>query len=120
MIIEVESNANVEASIFLRFKELGPAKPITHLKSYERSSRGEWCAVVGWSEEGDDPVGEAWAQPIEDSGSGFGYVVFGGTGGIRLRPVSVEEAWNLESPHQWGEAYLSLASKDDLRFKDPS
>ena len=117
MIIEVESNANVEESVFLRFKEVGPAKPVTHIKSYERSSRGEWCAVVGWNEGSVPPVCEAWAQPIEDSGSGLGYVVFGGMGGIRLRPVSIEEEWDLESPHQWGEAYLSLARKDDLRFK---
>lgn len=118
MIIEVESNENIAESVFLRFKELGPAKPITHVKSYERVSKGEWCEVVGWTDTVDQPVCQAWAQPIEDSGVGTGYVVFGGMGGIRLKPISYQEEWDLGSPHQWGETHLSLASKDDLRFRD--
>ncbi len=47
MFIEVEENPNCETSVFLRFKELGPAQRLRQVKSYERSSRGEWCDVVG-------------------------------------------------------------------------
>ena len=115
MFIEVEGNPNCEASIFLRFKELGPAKPISHIKSYDRTSTGEWCEVVGWMEEA-PYVCQAFAQLIEDSGSGFGLVVYGGNGGIRLKPDPVDEDWNLGSDNQWGEAYLTLADERDLRY----
>lgn len=36
----------------------------------------------------------------------------------RFKPINIEEAWNLESPHQWGETYLSLASDRDLRHAE--
>jgi len=115
MIIEVESNPNCETSLFLRFKEVGPAKPISHVKSYDRSSTGEWCAVVGWNEE-EPHVCQAFAQLIEDSGSGFGYVIFGGNGGIRIKPETIQEDWTLATDKQWGEGYLTLADERDLRY----
>lgn len=118
MFIEVDSNPNSESSVFLRFKDLGPPKPLLQVKSYERTSKGEWCFVVGWSDDPDNPVCQAQAQPIEDSGMGLGYIVFGGICGIRLKPVSLQEDWDIESPNQWGEAYLSLADERDLLYQE--
>ena len=56
MFVEVEDNPNCESSVFLRFKEVGPARRISHVKVFERASRGEWCSVVGWCEDTDQPV----------------------------------------------------------------
>jgi hypothetical protein len=61
---------------------------------------------------------KAYAQMVEDSGAGLTHLVYGGLYGLRFKPMNIEEAWNLESPHQWGEAYLSLASDRDLRYAD--
>ena len=44
--------------------------------------------------------------------------MYGGLYGLRFKPINIEEAWNLESPRQWGEAYLSLASDRDIRYAD--
>jgi len=44
--------------------------------------------------------------------------VSGGNGGIRLKPLEPDEAWNLENPRQWGEAYLLLADRRDVCFAD--
>ena len=118
MIVEVESNENCEASVFARFKEIGPARLVLQVRLYDRNPTGEWYWVTGWSENEQTPMCEAYAQLVEDSGAGLTHLVYGGIYGLRFRPIDIEEDWNLESPHQWGETYLSLASDRDLRYAD--
>ena len=118
MIVEVESNDNCETSFFGRFKEAGPTRQIVQVKLYDRNSTGKGYWVTGWSDNEQLPACPAFAQLVEDSGAGLTHLVYGGTQGLRFRPINVEEAWNLKSSHQWGEAYLSLASDRDLRFAD--
>jgi hypothetical protein len=115
MIVEVESNDNCETSFFGRFKEVGPARPINQVKLYDRNPAGEWYWITGWSDNEQVPTCPAYAQLVEDSGSGLTHLVYGGIHGLRFKPINMEETWNLESPHQWGETYLSLASDRDLR-----
>ena len=57
-------------------------------------------------------------QPVEESGRGAAYVVFGGIWGLRLKKAGVQEDWSLESPDQWGEAYLLLTERHDLRLDE--
>ncbi len=118
MFIEVEPNPNCETSVFLRFKELGPAHRLRQVKSYEHASRGEWCDVVGWTGADNQPVCPAMVRPVEESGRGTAYVVFGGVWGLRLKREGIQEAWSLESPHQWGEAYLFFMDRRDLRLEE--
>jgi hypothetical protein len=118
MIVEVESNENCETSLFARFKEAGPARPVLQARLYDRNPAGEWYWVAGWSDNEQTPACPASAQLVEDSGSGLTYLVYGGIYGLRFKPINIEEDWNLESPLQWGEAYLSLASDRDLQYAD--
>jgi hypothetical protein len=118
MIVEIESNENCETSFFARFKEVKPARPINQVKLYDRNPAGEWYWVTGWSDNEKSPACPAYAQLVEDSGSGLAHVVYGGLYGLRFKPSHIDEPWSLESPHQWGEAYLSLASDRDLRYAD--
>ena len=118
MYVEVESNPNCEGSVFLRFREQGPARPVAQVRLYDRVSTGEWCWVTGWQGDPANALCPAWALPVEDSGSGVAYLVRGGEWGLRLRPVKAEEPWTLDSPRQWGEAYLLLTDLRDIRFAD--
>jgi len=118
MIVEVESNDNCETGFFGRFKEAGPARQVIQVKLYDRNPTGEWYWVMGWSDNEQMPACPAYTQLVEDSGAGLTHLVYGGIHGLRFKPINIEEAWNLESPHQWGEAYLSLASDRDLRCAD--
>jgi hypothetical protein len=52
--------------------------------------------------------------PVSDSGQAEVYLVYGGDWGIRLKPESVTEGWNIESPNQHGEPYLMLISEGDV------
>ena len=116
MLIEVDSNPNSESSIFARFNELGPRREVVQIRIYDRKSEGEWCWVTGWTDDPAEPRCPAYAQMVEDSGAGMAYLVFGGVWGIRLKPIALEEEWDLHSPHQWGEPYLSLAEERDIRY----
>lgn len=118
MVVEVEPNRNCEQSVCARFKEAGPARRAMQVKSFERRSEGEWCWVTGWTDDPEQPCCPAHAQRVEDSGAGLAYMVFGGIGGIRLKPVSLAEDWNLNSANQWGEPYLLLADAKDIRYGD--
>lgn len=118
MFLEVESSENFESSLFLRFKDVGPAKPLLQVKLYDRSPRGEWCDVVGWTDDEIQPHCSALAQPVEDSGAGIAYLIFGGNCGIRMKFAKIKEPWSLESSSQWGESHLLLADLSDIKFAD--
>ena len=118
MIVEVDSNENCETGFFARFKEAGPARPVLQIRLFDRNPAGEWYWVTGWNDNAQAPVCPAYAQLVEDSGSGLAHLVYGGIYGLRFKPITIEEAWTLDSSHQWGEAYLSLASDRDLRYAD--
>jgi hypothetical protein len=116
VIVEVESNDNCAAGAFARFKEAGSARPVLQVRLYERNLAGEWCWITGWSDHPDAPPCQAYAQRVEDSGAGLAYLVYGGLHGLRMKPVQIDEPWNLTSLNQWGEAYLLLSSDRDLRY----
>jgi len=118
VIVEVESNENCEISFFARFKEAGPVRPVLQVRLYDRNPTGEWYWVTGWNDNPQAPVCPAYAQLVEDSGAGLTHLVYGGIFGLRFKPLDMDEPWSLESPRQWGEAYLSLADNRDLRYAD--
>ena len=118
MIVEVESNENCEGSVFARFKEASPARPVLQVRLYDREPAGMWYWVTGWGDNETAPACQAYARLVEDSGSGLAYLVYGGIFGLRFRPTDIEEGWDLASRHQWGEPYLSLAGERDLRYAD--
>ena len=116
MIVEVEANENCEASLFARFKEAGPPRQVHQVRLYDRNASGEWYWVTGWTDNAEAPVSPAYAQLVEDSGSGVAHLVYGGIYGLRFKPVVVDEPWSLDSSNQWGETHLSLATDRDLRY----
>ncbi len=116
MIVEVEANENCEAGLFARFKEAGPPRQVHQVRLYDRNPSGEWYWVTGWTDNAEAPVSPAYAQLVEDSGSGLAHLVYGGIYGLRFKPVVVDEPWSLDSSNQWGETHLSLATDRDLRY----
>lgn len=118
MFLEVEENTNCKGMDMMRFKELGPPRRLKQVCIYDRKDEGEWCWITGWiNTEGSSPC-PAYARPIEDSGVGMAYLIYGGNYGIRLKPLGTDEEWDLNSPNQWGEPYLVLTSPQDLMFGD--
>lgn len=118
MLLEVEENPNCESTGFKRFKELGPVRRVRQICMYDRKDEGEWCHITGWTSTSADSICPAYAVPVEDSGAGMAYLIYGGNWGLRFKPLEIEEKWDLNSPHQWGEPYLIAASPRDLKFEE--
>ena len=118
MFVEVESNPNCEQSVCARFKDVGGRRLVAQVWTDDRKAEGEWCWVTGWTDDPERPCCPASAYAVEDSGSGLAHVIVGGLWGIRLKPVSLSEAWDIESPNQWGEPYLLLANLRDIRYAE--
>jgi hypothetical protein len=116
MVVEVESNENCTDGFFARFKEAGPARQVVQVRLYDRNPVGEWYWVTGWGDDSDRPACPAYAQRVEDSGSGLAHLVYGGIYGLRFKPVTMEEPWSLTSADQWGETHLLLSSERDLGY----
>jgi hypothetical protein len=119
MFIEVDNNPNCDSSIFARFNELGPRREVLQIRTFERRPEGEWCWVTGWTDDPAQPRCPAYAQTVEDSGAGIAHLIFGGVWGIRLKPIALQEDWDLHSNSQWGEPYLSLSDPHDIRYVAP-
>ena len=118
MYLEVDDNPNYPGSISMRFKELGPARPIKQLRISDRKSEEALCWVTGWCDDPEQPLCQAYAQRVEDSGQGLAYLIYGGNWGIRLKPVNLEEDWDLYSSNQWGEAFLLIADPRSIVYVD--
>ncbi len=120
MYFEVEENPNCSENLSMRFKELGPARSVKQVRISDQPDGRDLCWVTGWQDDPAQPACPVYAQKVEESGQGMAYLVYGGNWGIRLRPVGMEEEWDLESPNQWGEPFLLLASSRNIIYKDGS
>ena len=118
MYLEVDENPNYPSSVSMRFKELGPARMIRQLRVSDRKSQGELCWVTGWRDDPKQALCPAYAQQVEESGQGLAYLIYGGNWGIRLKPVNLEEDWDLSSPNQWGEAFLLIGDDRSVVYVD--
>lgn len=120
MYFEVEDNPNWAGSVSMRFKELGPARAVKQLRVSDRTPQGELCWVIGWSDDPAGPECPAYAQPVEESGQGRAFLIYGGNWGIRLKPAGIDEPWDLSSPNQWGEAFLLIGQAGAIIYADES
>ncbi len=120
MYLEVEENPNCAAREPMRYRELGPPRPIVKVRIFDRRDEGEWCLITAVQGAGPAPWGPAMVRRVEDSGVGVAYLVFGGAWGIRLCPVDHARPWSLEDRDQWGEPYLVLTDPQDLVVDGPA
>lgn len=115
MYFEVEENPNCGHPVSMRFKELGPLRVVKQVKI---DDLGGLCWVTGWCDDPEQPLCPAHVQKVEESGMGLAYLIYGGNWGIRLKPIGLEENWDLDSPNQWGEPFLLLGDPRAIVFAD--
>ena len=107
MLIEVEVAAGDNSPLELHrmFDLLEDPRPVRRVMAPNPLGEDTWCEVTGWEDGGPCP---AMAALSEDSGEGVVLLVYGGSEGIRLRPVESAGEWDLSDGGQWGEACLML------------
>jgi hypothetical protein len=114
MYLSVDENPNCPLIEPRVFQERSEPQPVTHVLR-QREGEELWCPIVGWGANG--KPAEALARKVDDSGEGTCYLVYGGRWGLRLKEPACDDAWSMDDPHQWGEAFLLLpAEGSDLRF----
>ena len=112
--VEVEPNDNCLDLPMQVFQALEEPWRVARVKVYQPGGSDAWCRVTSWSSDGGGTPGDAYCAKVGDSGSGFAFLVHGGDWGLRLMPADLDEPWSMESPNQWGEAYLLLSELDDI------
>lgn len=120
ILIDIEDNENSGYFPIQVFETQGQPRSAAVITVPSIPGSDEPHEVVGWCS-GPDNGGvpcEAIAVIVGDSGSGQALMIHGGDHGIRLRPVSSNSPWSLESGEQKGEPYMMLATTSELLFSD--
>ena len=112
MLIEVEVIAGENSPLDLHrmFDLLEDPRPVSMVMAPNPRGEDVWCDVTGW---GDGGPCQAMAALSEDSGEGVVLLVYGGSEGLRLRPVGTDSEWDVANRGQWGEACLMLGKDTD-------
>jgi hypothetical protein len=113
--IEVEANENTPMTAMQVYKNIGEPFRVSQVAIYEGMPEATVYEVTGWSSVEGGLAVAAYAVQVEDSSEGSAYLVYGGDWGIRLRPVTSDQAWSSDAEDQFGETHLVLASAEDLR-----
>ena len=113
MFIDIDKNPNCKTNGLFVFEELSSARPIQSVRLEEKGKEIDYD-VTGVDKDG--KFVQAYAQKISDSGAAFGFLIFGGAWGIRLKPKHSQEAWSLQSQNQKGEAYIVSAEEADIIY----
>ena len=114
MELFIEDNPNCEEAGHVVFNETGPSQTISGIITGSANGDVE-CDVVGVGEGGQ--IIPAFAQPINDSGEGLAYLIYGGVWGIRLRyKDQADQPWDLNNDNQWGEPFKIYERKEDILY----
>ena len=114
LLIDIVPNSNTAEAASRIFNDAGPAREISTIVMPFGPFEGKECTITGWSADAEAPC-PAFCQRIEDSGDAFAYLIFGGNGGIRLKPASDSDPWDTFNSAQLGETYFVVDSDRYVR-----
>ena len=87
--VNVEEHHAITEGCCLRFKIASEPRPVRRVRyEAEQATSSVDCLVEAPGDGGDADGGTAWAAEVEDSGAGTSTLVYGGSLGLRLRPVA--------------------------------
>ncbi|MGP0566242.1 MULTISPECIES: hypothetical protein [unclassified Nitrospina] len=116
MFLEVEPCGNVDQPFSMMYREMESPREVYAIK-YTVQGSDQPVQVTGWDAETNAPC-PAYACRVEESGDGVALLIYGGTGGLRLKGLDDESAWDLHSAHQWGETHLVYPKDAFIVYKD--
>lgn len=116
IVLEIPPNPNCDPVDMRVFNAVDGPRPVRALKVAPWGGAASWHDVTGWTAEGEPCA--AQAQRVEDSGDGLATLVYGGTGGLRLRPSGSTQPWSAGASGQWGLPFLLTTDVEDIRFDE--
>lgn len=120
VLIDIEDNENSGYFPVQVFESQGEPRSAAVITVSGIPGNDEPHEVVGWCSNDGNTGGpcRATAVVVGDSGSGRVWMIHGGDHGVRLRPISSDLPWDLESGEQKGEPYMLLPFSSELVFSD--
>jgi hypothetical protein len=106
--LEVEENDNCDYMPMQVYEPQATSRIIVQVLLEEPDRPHGVYHVTGWSSEGDGTPVDAMYAPVSDSGQARAHLIYGGDWGLRLKPVDLDETWDIGSANQFGEPYLIL------------
>lgn len=116
MFVEVESGPNIDKDFNMIYKDVSPAREVYCVK-YSKEGEEKPVQVTGWDAATDSPC-PAYACRVEESGDGMALLIYGGSGGIRMKQLEDESQWNSHNPQQWGQTHLVYPTDSFIVYKD--
>ena len=112
--LEVEENDNCEYMPLQVYEAKADPVPVYRVRLFQPDRPHGVYEVTGWTSEESGMPCLAMYVPVSDSGQAEVHLVSGGDWGVRLKPVDIDEEWDISSANQWGEPYLMLTDKSDI------
>ena len=116
MLLDVEPCANTENGISTIYHEASPPREVYCIK-YLLGEEEKPMQVTGWDGESNTPC-PAYACKIEESGDGIALLIYGGSGGIRMKELEDESNLDCQSATQWVQTHLLYPKDSFIVFKD--
>ena len=116
MYIDVEGKDNIKEDFNMLYRDVSKPREVYCIK-YELNGKDLPVQVKGWDNETNTPC-PAYACQIEESGDGLALLVYGGSGGIRLKPLEDESDWDIGSLKQEGATHLVYPIDCFIIYKD--
>ncbi len=116
MFIDVEPNPNTEASFNMIYRDVSSPREVFCVK-YLLGTEEQPVQITGWDVQTNAPC-PAFACQVEESGDGVALLIYGGSGGIRMKPLEDESPWDVHSPHQWGQSHLVYPVDSFIVYQD--
>ena len=116
MYVDVEANENTHESFSMLYRDVSESREVYCIK-YNIEGEESPVQVIGWDKKTQSPC-PAYACQIEDSGDGIAILIYGGTGGIRIKPLEDNIEWELGAPKQRGATHLVYPRDCFMVYKD--
>lgn len=116
MYIDVEANGNMEKNFSMLFRDVSTSREVYCIK-YQMNGEDAPVQVKGWDNETNSPCA-AYACKVEESEDGMALLIYGGSGGIRMKPLEDPSEWKLGTPNQNGETHLVYPLDCFIVYKD--
>ncbi len=116
MFIDVEPNSNTDKSFNMIYRDVNSSREVFCIKHLIQGIE-EPVQIVGWDAETDAPC-PAFACKVEESGDGTALLIYGGSGGVRMKRLEDESEWDPQSNQQWGDSHLVYPLDCFVVYKD--
>jgi hypothetical protein len=116
MFIDVEPNPNTETGFNMVYRDVSKAREVFCIK-YTVGVEDQPVQITGWNADSNTPC-PAFACKVEESGDGMALLIYGGSGGVRMKPLEDESAWDSASTKQWGDSHLVYPVDSFIVYKD--